>query len=123
MKLTFSNSYHKATTGNAVHVYGVTGSTEEIESYIESQGENIKYADENSRGGLPVGTPLYFSTTLLTPTCTLHVSKAGNAYVVNPELEEAKEQVKAIGGNWDEAVKAQSAMIVGNIFAKMGKQA
>lgn len=121
MKLTFSNTYSKAETANKVHVYGVTGSTEEVEAYIESQGDKVRYADENSK--LQLGTPLYFSNILLTDTCTLHISKRGTAYVVNPELEEAKEQVKAIGGNWDDAVKAQSAMIVGNIFAKLGKQA
>lgn len=82
MKIKFIRNYRKASTGNMVYVYGVTGTPEQIEAYKKAQGENL-VIDEKT------GTPLWFSTRYVGESSALIITQNGKVIADTSDFDKA----------------------------------
>lgn len=79
MKIKLLSSYRNG-KGNIVFVYKVTGSKSQMAQYIESQGEYLKYQDDDESL-----SPLYFDTKYAGETGSLIITQKGRAVIDNTE--------------------------------------
>lgn len=79
MKIKLLSSYRNS-NGNIVFVYKVTGTKSQMTQYIESQGEYLKYEDNDESKA-----PLFFDTKYAGETGSLVITQNGRAVVDRTE--------------------------------------
>lgn len=82
MKAKFLRNYRKASTGNMVYVYRVTGSAKDIEAFKKAQGENL-VVDEKT------GDILWFTTRYSGDTVDLIITQNGKVIADTSEFDKA----------------------------------
>lgn len=82
MKIKFMRNYRKASTGNMVYVYGVTGTPEQLEAFKKAQGENLVIDEET-------GMPLFFSTRFVGESTALIITQNGKVIADTSEFDKA----------------------------------
>lgn len=95
--------------GNLVFVYQVSGTSEQIEKFKAAQGDFYRESED--------GKPLFFNSEYTSDNIDLAITQDGKRVIVdNSELEKAKSQVKAFGGDLGTAMataKAQQLLGLG----------
>lgn len=79
MKIKLLSSYRNG-KGNIVFVYRVSGTKTQMAQYIESQGEYLKYEDDDD-----TKSPLYFDTKYAGENGSLIITQKGRAVIDNTE--------------------------------------
>lgn len=92
MKGKFLRSYRKASSGNNVFVYTVTGTEEQLAQYKEIQKENYVEDDKT-------GKPLWFSTRYYGDNIDLVITAKGNVVPDTSEFDKAASLASQYGGN------------------------
>lgn len=86
------SSYRKAETGKRVYRYLVNGNTEDIKSYEESVGDNLKL-DEST------GKPIYFTTRYVSDNIKLIITSEGNVVTDDTEISKLQSLVEQYGAD------------------------
>ena len=115
MKAIKKDSYRKADTGKMMFRYHVTGTKEELKAYAKAQGVHYR-EDDGTTNPEDKGKPLFFSNAFVGKTVELGISRKGNVYAKNDELEEMKSAVESVGGDFAQAFANQAAAHVASSF-------
>ena len=108
MKVKLIRSYRKATTGNTVFVYSVSGTPAQIEAYKAAQGDNLVMDTESN-------TPLWFTTRCIGNSGTLVITSKGKVVPDMSAFEQAASLAKQYGGNFgQELARASVAKLLGH---------
>ena len=84
------SSYRKKETGTRVFRYAVSGTQDEIKSYEESMGDNLKLDDES-------GKPIYFTTRYVSDNIKLLITSEGNVVTDDTEVSKLQSLVEQYG--------------------------
>ena len=77
-------------TGNARYIYTVHGTTAEIAEFIENQGDNVRFLQEDGSIGLEESdTPVYYSKYIVGKNPTLVWNESTNYYNANGSFEDS----------------------------------
>ena len=97
---------YRSKNGNVTFVYAVSGSTQQVETYKEAQGEFYREDD--------AGTPLWFTTRCIGDNGKLLITTNGNIVPDMSEFDKAASIAQQYGGNFGtELAKASAAKILG----------
>jgi len=105
MKVTLLRSY-RSKNGNATFVYGVKGSSADLESYKSAQGDFYR-EDDN-------GVPLWFTTRCIGDNGKLIITTNGNIVPDMSAFDKAASLAAQYGGNFgQELARSAAAAILG----------
>tara|TARA_R100000734_G_C3276031_1_gene70824 strand:- start:320 stop:712 length:393 start_codon:yes stop_codon:yes gene_type:complete len=109
MKGTKIRQYRKD-NGNLVHVYAVSGTAEELDTYSDLQGDNLVMEGE---------TPLWFTVQFAGQECELIASSKGNIIANNQTIDEAVSIAEQYAGTplGDAVASKLAEQLVGGLFA------
>jgi len=100
MNIKLIRSY-RSKNGNPTFVYGVSGSSSDLESFKEAQGEYYREDDK--------GTALWFTTRCVGQSGKLIITTNGNVVPDMSAYDQAASIAAQYGGNFGEALAQQAA--------------
>ena len=84
------NSYKKASTGNTVFRYLVSGNDQEIQQYTDCTGDNL-VVDDNT------GKPIFFTTRYIADNIKLVITSNNNVVADDTEISKLQSLVEQYG--------------------------
>ena len=106
LKAKFQRTY-RSKNGNTTFVYGVSGSTEELEAFKAAQNDFYREDEET-------GKPLWFTVDYAGKNTDLVITRSGKVIADKSEMDQAASLASQYGGNFGQALANEAARNIMN---------